>query len=300
MTEISREPMSLEGRCALVTGGSRGLGREVAMALCRAGANIAILARPSAAFDDSFDGLQRARVAASQRVEMVVADLSDPGAPEAAVEAARRALGTIEILVNNAGIIGPMGTLDETDAAEWAHAMQINLLAPIALMRAVLPGMRAQRRGKIINMSGGGATSPRPHFTAYASAKTALVRVTETVAEEVRGLGIDINAVAPGAMNTRLLDQVLAAGPARVGDREYRRAVEQRENGGSPLARAADLIAWLASPESDGITGRVLSAVWDPWERLATLRDDLATSDIYTLRRIVPEDRGKDWGQPHR
>ncbi|MEO8259404.1 MAG: hypothetical protein ABI868_18800 [Acidobacteriota bacterium] len=114
---------------------------------------------------------------------------------------------------------------------------------------------------------------------------------------DVLQFGIDVNAVAPGAMNTRLLDQVLEAGPARVGEREYRRAVEQRVDGGSPPARAAELIVWLASRESDGLTGRVLSAVWDPWEQLASRHDELAASDIYTLRRIVPGDRGKDWDQ---
>jgi NAD(P)-dependent dehydrogenase (short-subunit alcohol dehydrogenase family) len=113
----------------------------------------------------------------------------------------------------------------------------------------------------------------------------------------VREDGIDVNAIAPGALNTRLLDEVLASGPERVGAAFFDRALKQKEEGGAPLTRGADLAVVLASAESDGLTGRLLSAVWDPWERLDDRREALAGSDVYTLRRIVPRDRGFDWDQ---
>ena len=122
------------------------------------------------------------------------------------------------------------------------------------------------------------------------------MRFGETLAEEVRGSGIDVNAVAPGAMNTRLIDDILAAGPARVGRSEYEEALRQQREGGTPLERGASLCVFLGSAASDGITGRLISAVWDPWETLPERRGDLEGSDLYTLRRIVPSDRGKEWG----
>jgi 3-oxoacyl-[acyl-carrier protein] reductase len=101
--------------------------------------------------------------------------------------------------------------------------------------------------------------------------------------------------IAPGALNTRLLDEVLAAGPGKVGEAFYQAARKQHESGGTPLERGAALCAHLASSECDGISGRLLSAQWDPWSRLQELKEELMSTDIYTLRRIVPAERGKDW-----
>ncbi|HEX5000045.1 MAG TPA: SDR family oxidoreductase, partial [Terriglobia bacterium] len=151
--------------------------------------------------------------------------------------------------------------------------------------------------GKIIQLSGGGATNPLPRISAYAASKAAVVRLAETLAEELRDSHVDVNAIAPGALNTRLLDEVLEAGPAKVGARFYERSLQQKREGGAPLYRGADLAVFLASAASDGITGKLLSAVWDPWERLAEHADELRSTDIYTLRRIVPKDRGATWDQ---
>ena len=182
--------------------------------------------------------------------------------------------------------------------SEWARAIEINLMGTVLPCREALPLFRRAGAGKIINLSGGGATAPLPRLSAYAASKAAVVRFTETLAEELRGTGIDVNAVAPGALNTRLLDEVLAAGPDRVGKTFYERALKQKADGGAPLEKGAALCAFLLSPESDGISGRLLSAVWDPWADLPARRAELAESDIYTLRRIVPKDRGKSWGEP--
>ena len=125
--------------------------------------------------------------------------------------------------------------------------MRVNLFGSVLCCRAVLPHFRANGYGKIIQLSGGGATSPLPRLSAYAASKAAVVRFAETLAEELRGTGIDVNAIAPGALNTRLLDEVLEAGPERVGDSFYERAVEQRSSGGTPLELAARLAVFLAS-----------------------------------------------------
>jgi 3-oxoacyl-[acyl-carrier protein] reductase len=158
-----------------------------------------------------------------------------------------------------------------------------------------LPHFKGRRAGKIIALSGGGATKPMPFFSAYAATKAAVVRFVETLAAEVAEFGIDCNTVAPGALNTRLLAEVLAAGPEKVGGDFYKASLRQKETGGDSLETAARLCVFLASPQSDGITGRLLSARWDPWADLPRWREELRRSDVYTLRRIVPEDRGLKW-----
>ena len=121
------------------------------------------------------------------------------------------------------------------------------------------------------------------------------MRFAETLAEELRPHHVDVNAVAPGALNTRMLDEVLASGSEAVGRSFYERSLEQQAQGGMPLERAADLCVFLASAASDGITGKLISAQWDPWPSLAEHRTDLNGSDVYTLRRVLPRDRGFTW-----
>jgi 3-oxoacyl-[acyl-carrier protein] reductase len=201
----------------------------------------------------------------------------------------------VDVLVNNAGIYGPKGESEKVTFGEWARAVETNLFGTFLPCQAAIPQMKQTGRGKIINLSGGGATNPLPRLSAYAASKAAVVRLTETLAEELREFSIDVNAIAPGALNTRLLEEVLRAGPEAVGHEFYQKSLKQRDSGGAPLDKAARLCVFLASEMSDGITGRLISALWDPWENLHELREQLAKSDIYTLRRIVPEDRGLKW-----
>ena len=196
--------------------------------------------------------------------------------------------------MNNAGVYGPKGSIWDVDWSEWVQAIEINLFGSVLVARALVTQFRRVGHGKIIQLSGGGATSPLAGLSAYAASKAAVVRFAETLALELREHHVDVNAIAPGALNTRLLDEVIAAGPDKVGKAFHGRALEQKRSGGTPLERGAELAVWLASSDSDGITGKLLSAVWDPWRELPAHRTDL-DSDVYTLRRIVPGDRGLDW-----
>jgi NAD(P)-dependent dehydrogenase (short-subunit alcohol dehydrogenase family) len=283
--------MSLMGRAAIVTGASEGLGLATASLLVRRGASVLITGRRAGPLEEALSTLA-ALAGAGQRVVAVSADVSSPDDCGKTLTEAREAFGGLDILVNNAGVYGPMGPLETVAWDEWEHAVRVNLLGTVLMCRAAIPLLRERGRGKIVNLSGGGATAPLPFISAYAASKAAVVRLTETLAEELRSAHIDVNAVAPGALNTRLLDEVLSAGPERVGKGFYERAVKQQQDGGIPLDRGAELVAFLASAESDGITGRLLSAVWDDWAGLPEKRADLDKSDVYTLRRIVPEDRG--------
>jgi NAD(P)-dependent dehydrogenase (short-subunit alcohol dehydrogenase family) len=286
--------MALRGRSAIITGANQGLGLAIAHRFVENGANVLLAAR-----DVKKLGTAEAEVRRHARPDQIVTsqtgDVSRPEDCQAIVSKARETLPNLTILVNNAGIYGPIGRIEDNDWQEWVAAIEINLLGTVLMCRAVLPHLREQGYGKIINLSGGGATAPLPCFSAYASSKAAVVRFTETLAEEVRDCHIDVNAIAPGALNTRLLDQVLQAGPERAGQAFYERSLKQRDEGGAPLDKGTALAAFLASQASDGITGRLLSAVWDNWTELPARQQHLAKSDIYTLRRIVPEDRGQKW-----
>jgi NAD(P)-dependent dehydrogenase (short-subunit alcohol dehydrogenase family) len=285
----------LEDKRILITGASHGLGACVARTLWRRGANLLLVARSENALLDLRAELM-AGVRGGQRVQVLVIDLRVPEAVAAIMSEARKQWDRIDVLINNAATLGPIGKLWENDWEEWQTTIGLNLLAPVRLCRACVPWMKECGHGKIINLSGGGATGPRPNFSAYATAKAGLVRFSEILAHEVRDFNIQVNSVAPGSMNTEMLQAILRAGPEKSGAGEYARAVKQAEGGKESLQRAADLCAFLASSASDGITGKLVSAAWDPWKRLPEHLGDLRDSDIYTLRRITPKERGKDWG----
>ncbi len=285
----------LKQRAALITGASRGLGRAIAEAFVREGADVVLCARTQTQLDETCAAL-RSQAGAGQKILGLPADVSQPADVTRLVEFAFANLPRLNILVSNAGIYGPKGALEDVDWAAWMEGLAINLFGSALLYRAVLPRFKAGGYGKIIQLSGGGATNPLPNLSAYAVSKAAVIRLMETVAEESRPFHIDVNAIAPGALNTAMLDEVLAAGPDKVGPAFYQRALRQKQDGGAPLQKGADLAVYLAAAASDGLTGKLISAVWDPWPAFAEHKQDLDKTDVYTLRRIVPADRGLDWG----
>jgi NAD(P)-dependent dehydrogenase (short-subunit alcohol dehydrogenase family) len=230
-----------------------------------------------------------------QHVEAEGADVSSASDVTRLTGRALAIFPQVHILVNNAGVYGPMGPSETVDWDAWVRAMEINIHGSVLPCRALVPHFKECRYGKIIQVSGGGATNPLPRISAYAASKAAIVRFAESLALEVRPFNIDVNAIAPGLLKTRLLDEVLEAGPEAVGPDFHERMTRAKAEGGTPLERGAALAVYLASAESDGITGRLLSAVWDPWESLASHRKELEDTDVYTLRRIVPKDRGLGW-----
>ncbi len=287
--------MKLAGKCFIITGANQGLGFEIAKQFVSEGAHLMICARDTKKLEEAQRLLQK-QAGANTKVLAKTTDISKPEAVNSLIAETVSHLGKIDGLIANAAIHGAKGPLDEIDWQEWSDAIDINVKGTVFTCRAVLPFLKKQGHGKIIILSGGGATKPMPYLSAYAASKAAVVRFAETLAEEVKKFGIDVNAVAPGALNTRLLDDVVNAGPERVGTKLYEQALKQKQDGGESLTAGANLCVFLASSLSDGITGKLLSAVWDPWSDLPQYIDELKSSDIYTLRRIIPSDRGKTWG----
>jgi NAD(P)-dependent dehydrogenase (short-subunit alcohol dehydrogenase family) len=211
----------------------------------------------------------------------IALDVSDPRAWD---DAAARvdAGGPLHGLVTAAGILGPIGGLDDLQAVELIETIAINLAGTMLALRFALPRLRASG-GRAVTFSGGGGTSPLPRYDAYAASKAGVVRLTENLAE---GAEIEINAVAPGFVATRMHDETLHAGPEVAGAGYFERTRAQLATGGFPAREAAELVCYLLSDAARGITGRLISAQWDPWRDPAFARRLRENPDLAKLRRI--------------
>jgi NAD(P)-dependent dehydrogenase (short-subunit alcohol dehydrogenase family) len=275
--------MAAAARVALVTGGGRGIGAAVARALAGQGMKVFLVARSEPELAAAADGIRAAGGAA----EFAALDVADGAAVEAAVKVCRSRLGPVDVLVNAAGIYGPIGLTWEVEVGAWARAVEVNLLGTLHACRAVIPGMIGRGGGRIINFSGGGATAPLPRFSAYAATKAAVVRLTETLAEELRPHGVRVNAIAPGAVDTRLQDEVLAAGD-RAGElHERMRRLRSVGEGATPMDVPVALALFLASEDAGELTGRLISAPHDGWRGWDAARiRSLMEKPWFTLRRL--------------
>jgi len=287
--------MKLQGRTAVVTGASQGLGAEIARQYIINGASVILCARNAEKLAEQ-KAMLEPLLASGARVITVAGDVGECADVDALFARVQSDFPRLDILVNNAGVYGPMGNIEDVDMDEWIDAIRINLFGVIYACRAAMPMFRAQRYGKIINISGGGAANPMPAITAYAASKAAVVRFTESLALEARADRIDVNAIAPGALVTRMMGQLLAAGPEKVGQQFFDRMSKIAGEGGTPLEIGASLCVFLGSAESNGITGKLIAAQWDRWEDWPQHLDELNSSDVYTLRRITGRDRNKEWG----
>ncbi|MBI4634982.1 MAG: SDR family oxidoreductase [Candidatus Rokubacteria bacterium] len=282
--------MTLEDRVALVTGGSHGIGKAVVARFLAEGARVAFCGRRESDLETAAAEFTRP----GSEVLALAADVSRHADVARLVGAVLDRFGRIDVLVNNAGVYGPIGPAWENDSAEWQRTIEINLLGTFRVCHEVVPAMIRAKCGKIVNMSGGGAATPFPRFTAYAVSKAAVVRFTETLALELAPHNIQVNAVAPGFVATRLHQETLAAGE-RAGADYFKKTQEQVAQGAVDPAIPAALVAYLAADTGDRITGKFISAVWDRWAEFGEHLDEMTKTDVYTLRRIVPADRGMGW-----
>ncbi|MBU4512569.1 SDR family oxidoreductase, partial [Patescibacteria group bacterium] len=201
--------MKLKGRVAIITGANQGLGEAIAIEFVRQGAGVFICARNKAKLLAVKEKLEKIS-GKGQKICAMVADVSNEGDVEKLINSSIAKFNQVDIIVNNAGVYGPKGPIEKVDSGDWVKAIEINLCGVFYCCKHIIAHMKKNNYGKIINLSGGGATAPLPFISAYAASKAGVVRLTETLAGECSGFKIDVNSVAPGALNTRLLDEVLS------------------------------------------------------------------------------------------
>ena len=247
--------MSLNGKVALVTGASRGLGEGTARALAKQGAKVMLLARDG----DLAQTVAREIVAAGGRAEVLACDVSDYPAVERAVADTRQRLGGLDILVNNAGVIDPIAALAASDPAAWARSLQINLVGAYFVVRAVLDGMLAAGGGTIVNVSSGAAHRPLEGWSAYCAGKAGLWMMTQSIALETAGSGIRIFGFAPGTIDTDMQVKIRASGVNPVSQ-------IPRANL-SPVAHAVRGLVYLCDSASDDLIGTDVSMRDEPFRQ---------------------------------
>ncbi len=268
---------SLKNAGVLVTGAGRGIGKRLAIGFAAAGARVGLLARTKAELEVADLEIEHAGGTALR----MRADVRDFEQVCAAVDRMRVHYGGVHVLVCAAAIQGPLGPLLENSVKAWAETIETNLIGVMHACRAVLPGMIERRAGKIIALSGTGASHARPNFSAYSASKAALARLVETLAEEVRDHNIQVNCMDPGSTYTSMTDEILHAGE-RAGWKETEDAMEARQTGGIAPDRQIQLAQFLASEQSNHISGKLIH-VNDDWKRLKSAN---IHPEVYTLRRV--------------
>lgn len=273
--------IDLSDHVAIVTGGGRGIGRAIALGLAAAGASVAVVARTDAQVAEV-----AGRIAASGGRSLgIVGDVSQPGDMHRMIVAVERALGPVDLLVNNAGLAGPIGPTWEADPDEWWRCLEVNLRGPMLGCRAVLPAMIARGRGRIVNVASGAGTGAIPYLGAYVTSKTALIRLTEVLAAETAGHGIRLFAIEPGTVRTAMAEIALESEAGRRWLPWLRDVFEH----GRDVApeRAVRLVLLLASGRADALSGRFVTIADDVLELAERARSG-ELGDVQTLRLLSP------------
>ncbi|MBI3943187.1 MAG: SDR family oxidoreductase [Chloroflexi bacterium] len=283
---MSTEPGSatdgLSGQVAIVTGGGRGLGRAFAQALAAAGVKVAITARTETQLNETVRLIEHAGGTAIA----FTADVTDRPAMERVANEVEKQFGPVDILVNNAAVITPLGYSWEVDADEWWRALEINVRGPFLCTQVILPGMVVRRRGRVINVTSGAAHGPIPYASAYCTSKAALSHMTNVIAAEVKEYGIKVFALGPSGATAMI--ETIATSP-KVPEEvrsSTRRSLEEPSGWIERTEKSVKLLMLLVSGQADFLTGRHIG--WpDSIDELLHHADDIVRDDLYTLRRRV-------------
>lgn len=277
--------MRLEGRIALITGAGRGIGRAIALAYAKEGASLALAARNLDELKETARQVEELGVSAL----VIPTDVTQPDQVDQMAARAMERFSSIDILVNNAGIAGPVGALQTNDVASWIDALQVNVIGTFLCCRAVLPVMIRQDRGKIINLSGAGGIFAWANMSAYCASKAAVVRLTEALALELADTNIQVNALGPGSIHTKMWDEMRDAAEVAGAAVIFEAGKRVTSGGGASIEQVADLAVLLASDDSGGLSGRLISSVLDDFNALPQRIPEIMASDAYLLRRRVLE-----------
>lgn len=284
--------MNLQNKNIIVTGGSLGIGKEAARLCLAAGARVVICSRGEDDLQVALKGFQA--LGHGSNVAAIKVDVTIEAEVEAALDLMTSRFGDLHGLIHCAGIYGPIGAIVDINPSDWLEAIRVNLFGTFLATRQACIRMKATGGGRIALFSGGGGGAPFPFYTSYASSKIGVVRFTENVALEMKPHGIEINCIAPGFVVTRLHEQTIANGPLPNAD-FFEKTKSQIASGGVPASVGASAAVFLVSDDSKGITGKFLAAPYDDYMNWPQHIDELEKSDAFTLRRILPRDRGMDW-----
>jgi NAD(P)-dependent dehydrogenase (short-subunit alcohol dehydrogenase family) len=273
-----RSDPELRGARVVVTGASRGIGSVVCRDLARRGASLALVGRDLSLLHTVADDL------AGGPHSVIVLDVADEARWDAAREEIAPA-GVVHGLVTAAGELGPIGPIGSWTVAAFRRTLDVNVVGTLLAISTLLEPLRAAE-GAVVTFSGGGGTSPLPRYDAYATSKAAVVRLTENLAVDLSEHGVRINCVAPGFVVTDIHAATIQAGPGLAGAGYFERTRRAVETGGDPPELAAALVAFLLSRQAAGITGRLISARWDPWAEDSFRERLRRQEDLATLRRI--------------
>ena len=269
--------LNLQNKNILITGASRGFGYHLAEDLWKQGANLYLVSRtrPKLSFAQTLE---------EQFYVWCSYDLYDLDESSNLFVDFFEYFKSIDVLINNAATQEPIGKAWEVESSQWEDNIKLNLFTPVRLSKLFINRMIIQKYGKIINLSGGGSTSSRPNFSAYAVAKTGLVRFSEILAEEVREYNIQVNCISPGAMNTAMMDEIIQNSAA--GEEERENAINTMKiHSIKTMENATKLVNWLISDDSNHVTGRLISAQWDKWEK--DFSREYVPDDFAKLRRVT-------------
>ena len=273
----------LNSKRIIITGGSLGIGFAIAKECASQGAEVIIVARNQNDLEKSLKEIHSISNRNHLAYSLDVGNLKSVNIFSEWIKSKNLEINGI---VNCAGIYGPIGKTSTIDMEDFTQAIKINLLGTVYMCSIFAPLLVSSKNKKVVNFSGGGASSPFPNYSAYASSKAAIVRFTENFSYELDGDGFDINCIAPGFVLTRLHQQTVSAGSETVGFGFYQNTKKQIEEGGVPIEKAVGLTTFLLSEDSDGITGKFISAPWDPWQDEAFQKKLREDNDFATLRRI--------------
>ena len=274
--------MKLSNKIAIITGAGRGIGRAIAIAFAKEGAKVSLVARTVSELEETAQLIEEY---GSQSI-VIPTDVTEPGSVTAMVQETISRYGRVDILVNNAGVSGPIGPLQDNRIDDWIKTIQVNVIGPYLCCKSVVPLMTNQGGGKIINLAGAGANNAWANLSAYCTSKAGVVRMTEVLALELENKNIQVNALGPGSIHTRMWEELRNGAEAanateiqEIGDRVL-------SGGGASLEKPAELAVFLASDDSGKLSGRLISAVTDDFNNIAAKIPEIMESEAFTLRRL--------------
>ena len=278
----------LKDKVAIITGGNRGIGKAIAERFAQEGCNLMLASRTKSELEKTAESIRKEFPVF---VSICQTDIGNENEVTAMVQQTITEFGNIDILVNNAAVIGPMGEISQIDGKEFFNTIKNNIGGTIFCTKAVIPYMKSQKQGSIINLSGGGGLGPLPYYDAYSASKAAIVRLTENFSLELKEYNINVTAISPGAINTKMFEDQLRVDKKSIGEKNWQDLQSRLSTGGDLIEKAPELALFIAIQNRKEFNGRVISAIWDNWDKISNQKGMIINTDVFQMRRIVPKDR---------